>query len=208
MPRPFPIAIFIEILVALNAPVSIAQGWDMGTVYPFGNHADLAVDAIGHPHIIFNNCTAWETCELDGPGELTYGTNDGFGWRFELVASDPAGFLTSILVDDGRTPQIAYCDSNWQMHYGFRAGNSWTVETLTHLNPPYYRASPSLALDAFGEPHMAFIERETVRYACKFGGVWTDEHVTGAYLDNWSARAVSISSAFKPPGERTPDGAC
>jgi hypothetical protein len=190
MPRLFHIAVFLGVLVALAVPDSYAQGWSMETIHPFGNHADLAVDSLGHPHIVFNNCTAWETCEPDGPSELTYGTSDGFGWRFESVASDPAGFLTSILVDDGRTPHIAYCDSSWQMHYGFRAGNSWAVETLNHVNPPYYRASPSLALDADGDPHMAFIERETVRYACKVGGLWTDEHVTGAYLDNWSARAA------------------
>ena len=147
MRRLFHLAIFLGVLVAQAAPVSFAQGWSMETVYPYGNHADLAVDAIGNPHIIFNNCTAWENCESDGPTELTYGTNDGFGWKFESVASDPAGFLTSILVDNGRTAHIAYCDSNRQMHYGFRAGNSWTVETADGSDSAHFEYTVALFED-------------------------------------------------------------
>lgn len=183
-------------VLLIAAASSHAMGWSLESVTPYGNHADLAVDATGHPHIIFNNCIAWETCEPDGPAEITYGRRDGSGWVFEPIANDPAGFPAAILVHHDLEPHIAYCDSNWQMHYGFRSGGSWTIETLNHLNPPYYRASPSLVLDASGEPHMAFIERETVRYGHKVGGVWEDERVTGSLLDNWSARAAIAFDSY------------
>lgn len=190
MLRPNPLAFVVGILIVFSAPWSWAQGWTVERVSSFGSHADLAVDATGHPHIIFNNCTVWEYCESDGPPELTYGTNDGTGWSFEPIAGDPGGFFTSILVDSGGMPHVAFCDSSGQMHYGFRDGNDWIIEDLYHENLNYYRASPSLALDAAGAPHIAFIEREKVRHASKENGLWSDEYVAGSWLDNWSARAA------------------
>lgn len=184
------LAIIAVTMLAISAQAAQAQVWTLEQVCEFGNHPDLAVDSLGKPHIIFNNCSAWEVCEPDGLPELTYGTKDDTGWVLEFLSGDPAGFLTSIFVDDAGTPHIAYCDSNWQRNYGYRTGMGWTMENLDLLNPPYYRASPSLVVDDSGEPHMVCIERETVHYSHRVGGSWVDEHIPGSYLDNWSARAA------------------
>ena len=131
----------------------------------------------------------------DGPRALSYGTNDGSGWSFELLADDQAGFLTAICVDGAGTPHIAYCDSSWRRCYGYRTAAGWIIENMDLENPPYYRASPSLVIDASGGPHLAAIERETVHYSRKVGGSWVDEHVPGSWLDNDFARAaIAIDS--------------
>ncbi len=168
-----------------------AQTWSIETVKPFGVYFDLAVDAAGNPHIVFSNCQAWEDCDPIAPGqaELTYGKRSGGTWTFEPIADHPQGDLLSIIVDGAGTPHIAYKDSTRQMRYGYRDAGGWQLEDLYHEILLRYRASPSLALDAVGEPHIAYIEREHIRYAYRDGAIWTNEEVTGSFMDNWSARS-------------------
>lgn len=185
----------VVLAVLWAAPAAGTPGWSTWTVAPSGRHADLALDAMGRPHVIFDNCTVWENCEPEGPAALTYGVFENTSWTFETLAGDPGGFHSSIVVDGIGKPHIAYCDSNWRMHYGVKEAAGWTLEDLAHPEPRYYRASSGLALDGAGEPHVAFIERETIHYAHRVAGVWTDERVAGTWLDNWSARtAIAVDS--------------
>jgi hypothetical protein len=168
-----------------------AQTWSIETVKPYGIYFDLAVDASGNPHIVFSNCQSWEECDPIVPGlaELTYGKKIGGNWTFESIAPRPQGDLLSIIVDGAGTPHIAYKDSTYQMRYGYRDAGGWQLEDLYHEVLLRYRASPSLVLDAVGEPHIAYIEREHIRYAFRDGKAWTNEEVTGSNMDNWSARS-------------------
>ena len=177
---------------------AFGEDWALETIAPFGAYFDLAVDAAGIPHVLFNNCQAWETCQPFDPAnaELTYGTKTGTGWNFEPIVHDPVGDNIVIVLSESGVPHIAFKDSTRQMHYGYRGPGGWEIEDLYHEGLLRYRASPSLAFDSGGEPHIAFIERERIRYAFKQGGVWTDEEVTGSSLDNWSARAsIAIDHA-------------
>lgn len=187
------IILCLSVLILLSPP-AFAQTWTVETVAPFGWYFDLAVDGSGTPHVLFTACRAWEVClpNPTGARELTYGKKTGSGWVFETVANDAAGFHIRLIVDGEGRPHLAYCDSTWQMHYGYRDTGGWHNEDIYHPVLGYYRASPDLVLDAAGEPHVAYIERETIHYAYKPGGVWTEEKVDGSGLDNWSARCAIV----------------
>ena len=179
------------LVICLTPLLASAQPWSFETVKPYGVYFDLAVDAAGNPHVVFSNCQAWEECDpiISGQAELTYGRKTGGNWTFEPIAPHPQGDLLSIIVDDAGTPHIAYKDSTYQMRYGYRDAGGWQLEDLSHEVLLRYRASPSLVLDAIGDPHIAFIEGERIRYASRDGMIWTNEVVTGSSMDNWSARS-------------------
>ena len=198
MKNPAATALLIICLMPLFA---YAQPWSIETVQPYGVYFDLAVDAAGHPHIVFSNCQAWEECDPIDPGqaELTYGQKIDGNWTFEPIAPHPQGDFLSIIVDGAGTPHIAYKDSTRQMRYGYRDAGGWQLEDLPHEVLLRYRAAPSLVLDGVGEPHIAFIEAETIRYAFRNGNSWTNENVTGSFMDNWSARSpIAIDGSGTP----------
>ncbi|MEJ2721810.1 MAG: FlgD immunoglobulin-like domain containing protein [bacterium] len=186
------VTLWICLAAAAASPTAYADDWAAESIAPFSAYFDMAVDGDGIPHVLFNNCQAWELCVPADPGNsaLTYGFKTGAEWSFEPVASDPVGEHFSIIVDNTNMPHLAYRDTTWQMHYGYRDAGGWVIEDLYHERLLRYRASPHLALDSNGEPHIAFVERETIHYAYKENEVWTDEQVTGSSLDNWSARAA------------------
>jgi hypothetical protein len=175
-----------------EAVAAAGTDWIIESIAPCGLHHDLAVDGAGAPHVLFSNCRGWESCfpcDAGGP-RLTYATRADTGWILETVSLDPTGDHLTIILDGAATPHIAFQDTNRQMHYGFREVAGWQLENLYHETLLRYRASPSLALDSGGQPHIAFIQGERIVYAHKSGGVWTEEPVTGSTLDNWSARAA------------------
>jgi hypothetical protein len=186
-----------SVLLCLCPGSGLAQPWAIETVAPYGKYLDIAVDGGGTPHVLYTNCQDWEACDPIVPGgaELVYATKSGEGWTYEVVTTNPAGDYISIIVDPSDAPHIAFKDETGQMHYAYHTGGGWVIENLDHPVPIYYRASPRLALDGANEPHIAFIERESIQYAHKVSGTWTDEDVTGSWLDNWSALApIAIDS--------------
>jgi len=123
--------------------------------------ASLALDSLDRPHIV---------CSHEDRG-LIYATRSATGgpWTYERV--DP-GFRHSmepdIVLDRQDRPHIAYAhgyNPGWpddptgpgQLHYATRSATSgWAVELVDPVGQ-YNGIGPSIALDAWGLPHISYL---------------------------------------------------
>ena len=77
-----------------------------GTIYVGTLGARLmAVDADGHPHIIYLN--------LDSTGRLRYAHWDGTQWQIETVVDGWVEWYPSLALDAAGRPHISYYDGGW-----------------------------------------------------------------------------------------------
>ena len=97
-------------------------------------------------------------------------------------------FLTvdrgSIALDAAGNPHVAYPDALVpELKYAVKSGGVWTIEAVAPSGgdpiDDLPKMAPSIAIDAFGNPHIAFYDSPTasLRYASKSAGVWTIEVV-------------------------------
>jgi hypothetical protein len=127
-------------------------------------YTSLAVDAEDNPHILYYEMTEWMR-----EGNLEYATKRGRVWTFETVDSVGNGGEASLAFDAKANPHIAYHKSvayygPSELKYAIRSGGSWTGETVD--SGGYF---PSLALDNYGDPHIAHYDLANlhVKYASR-----------------------------------------
>lgn len=111
----------------------------------------LGLDAAGHPHIGHVNVDT---------RHLEYAHYDGGAWHFETAdSSGGTGEVSLALGADGH-PRISYSGTSGLTHhnvkYTYYDGESWHLETLEHVG--FYGGDPSLALDATGQPCIAYFD--------------------------------------------------
>jgi len=159
----------------------LALDWTVQTLVGENTNGftSLALDALGNPHIAYR-----EMWSSPFGHDLRYASWTGDSWEFETIDSGDGdmGSYASLAIDGAGRAHIAYAHTDgpggWAAgpKYAVRNGNSWTVETL----PTYlaHGAYTSLAVDANGDPHMAFSGNESdLGYAVKRGSVWTIQKV-------------------------------
>jgi hypothetical protein len=106
-------------------------------------------------------------------------------------------FYPSLVVGGGGEAHLAYyyvsSSDGAGVGYSHRVGGGWTTEVVA----PEISSSVSLALDASGIPHVAYVTAAspTVRYASLAGGVWTSEDV-----DLPTDQSGDLSLAFDATG--------
>lgn len=153
-----------------------------------GFHSDIAVDRFDRPHIAYDD---------NGQNEVRYATRDPFGvWSNEFVDDlFPSDAQIELGPDD--RPSIAYVAFDNMRYASRNASGVWTIETFD-LTSDTFRGV-SLALDAFGDPHIAYLETDTdqVRYATRRNGIWTVERVATLGLVNTST-SIQIDAAGRP----------
>ena len=92
----------------------------------------------------------------------------------------------SLAIDALGNPHVSYADETVpSIKYAVKTGASWTIETVIGSVVDYdgfTRAQTSLALDAAGNPHIAFydVATQSLQYASKSGGSWTFETIDNA----------------------------
>jgi len=82
--------------------------WQTETVDSAGQTGysnSLAVDADGHPHIIY--------LKLDSTGRLRYAHWDGTQWQIETVVDGWVNWYPSLALDAAGRPHISYYDDGW-----------------------------------------------------------------------------------------------
>ena len=131
--------------------------WDVMTVdRPAGTYVSIAVDAFNHPHFAYNS--PFET-------GLHYAFWDGKDWHKLLIDKEATDHFLSLQLDGKGHPYISYYreiypDKSYALYlkYAYFDGQTWYVETIDHhMHTGKFN---SLALDANGNPHIAYSQVE------------------------------------------------
>jgi hypothetical protein len=146
--------------LALGADGSLHQS----SVNPSGFGASTSLQ-----HSVFDG-QSWAPGDVPGSGPFMYGLN------------------TSIAIDRDGHPHIAYCSatdfrSPGELRYAYRTADGWTV-TPPVTSGPVVGRFPSLALDHWDRPHIAWLDGDaadeslgTVRYAVFNNDAWQVEEL-------------------------------
>ena len=173
--------------------VRLGGTWSIGGIgsgpipYEFGTA--IAVDGGGRPHLVYHDGS--ERLNVEGGSDLFYALlNDQGSWDIEAVDTEgDAGKFASLALDSERRPHIAYF--SWEqrnsgaLKYARWDGAEWEIETIDGLDDVEIsflgaRRMMSLALDADDRPHIAYADREALKYACWQGDGWHVQVVTQA----------------------------
>lgn len=148
----------------------------------------LALDAAGKAHVAaqdFNNYDLRYATNTSGSFVATTLDSVGFvGGRPKLKVSPSDGSIQIVYEADGGLKRAVF------------SGGSWTFEAIPVTG---YLGAPSFALDASGDPHVAFIRLASdgfsfeLAYARKAGGVWSVEPVTATNRPSDDCIAVDPS---------------
>jgi len=148
-----PLAAAIVTLLLAVPSESPAEGWQIELVDPdgdVGEYSSLALDSQDLPHIAYYSS---ETPD----GDLKYAHYDGSSWQTEFVDDSPdtdAGRHTSIVVDSGDFPHIAYQDfDNEMLKYAVLTGAGWEVSVADSSLCTGFSAS--IALDTGDMPYIS-----------------------------------------------------
>ncbi|MDI1451015.1 hypothetical protein QHF85_43640, partial [Polyangium sp. 6x1] len=159
----------------------------MGSVGAFNN---LALDAAGNAHIGYFDSTN---------SDLKYARWTGALWEVQAVdTAGDMGRFGSLRVDKDGHPRITYIDFDARdLKYAAWNGSQWNIETI---DPDSTANATSLALDAAGNPHIAYLDAGMVndlKYAFWDGAQWVIETVL-------ADGAVGSSPALGLDAEGTP----
>jgi len=178
--------------VSLNLPVVLldmaepptptptpAPHWVTETVDHFGDAGaenDLALDADGHPHIMYM------VQDVVRP-TMRYAYWTGQTWITETTPMTPLYHSLSLALDPSGAPHVAYEYQSLGYHVQ-RTAAGWISETV----PGYFTGRPSLALDSAGNPHLAHDDYGRLQYTSWNGSAWVTTTVTR--LDTTSVSLV------------------
>jgi len=164
-----------------------------GSANTVGLHTSLALDALGNPHVSYQDQTA---------SDLRYGRKSGGLWTIETAdgSANVVGQYTSLALDASGDPHLSYFDQSvGDLKYGRKSGGVWTLETAdgSANNAGYFT---SLALDALGNPHVSYYDITTtnLKYARRSGGVWTIETADGSANDAGHYTSLALDALGNP----------
>ncbi len=164
-----------------------------------GSDCDLAVDAVGHPHISY--CQGFKDPDRR---DLKYAYHDGAKWHITRVdESGSAGAHTSIALDAQGRPHIAYKDTPYsvpsKLKYAYFDGTRWHTMAVDEGQGVGY--DTSIAVDSKGHIHISYREGSPgaldLKYAYYNGSTWQITRVdaegnTGRYT------SIAVDKADRP----------
>jgi len=163
-----PLSAFLSILMFLlllaflsTVPVYADLSWDIqivdedasGIGYGF---CPIVVDSDDNPHIAYR-----------GHPYARYASWNGSGWNIQQLAT--YAFTHDLALDANGNPRITLQNS-----YATWNGTGWDSQTFTSDGGVF----SSLALDSSGNPHVAYITGDKLKYASQNGSNWTIQTVT------------------------------
>ena len=148
-----------------------------------GESSSMAIDPSGQAHICYQDATN---------GALKHATNASGRWETRgLTAAGEVGLGSSLVLDDAGHIHASYYETTGiALKYGTDASGEWVSRTVWTRPPCASRVrcdNTSLALDAQGNAHMAFLLAEpedgvgsAVGYASNRTGEWVVTSIDGA----------------------------
>ncbi len=173
------VALFFTSLVTLSSAVPVhaaALSWNVQTVdgnAVYGGDCPLAVDSNNVTHIAYSQLTN------DEKYSIQYASWNGTGFNTQAIDT-VEGSVYSLVLDANDNPHVLYSHSFESYNQAFineliiatLNGGSW-VRQDTGINARY----AVLALDSSGNPHIAYTDDKTVKYASWTGTTWTNQIV-------------------------------
>jgi hypothetical protein len=163
------------------------SGWHTETVdYTFdmdfvGGHSSLALEGLGNPHICY--CVSFATPNPSAGFKCAW--KDTEGWQYDAVFQNhDAVWHPSLALDADGYRHMAYgCDIEGIPGFGglaycYEDASGWHRELVDSCNAE--TATPSLALDGEGYPHIGYLKDEGLWYAYKDISGWQIQVV-----DDW-----------------------
>jgi hypothetical protein len=168
----------------LKYAVKSNGAWTTGAVDAVGSiptSTSLALDSSGDPHIGYRS------------GDLKYAVKSAGQWMAEAVDAS-GGLHISLVLDIQNNPRMSYVDAvNGDLSYAAKEGGIWSIEVVNLTLNGF--ASTSLAVDAQGNPHIAYHEfPRRVVYSVKNGG-WSDELIETTLGGNWTSLTLDTQGA-------------
>jgi len=168
---------------------NISGNWQITNVDQYGRFTAIAVDALNHPHI------AYQQTEID---DFKYAHFNGSNWILETIDTlygSGQGDNNSITTDSQNNPHISYCqDALGQLRYIHFNGTTWILEYPDGTAPGSYGNSTSICLDSSGQPHISHCE--PLRYCSKASGSWQTQQIdsTGQTIST----SLALDSNYYP----------
>jgi hypothetical protein len=170
------------------------DGWFVSAIgsgpVPYEFDTDIAIGPEGLPHLVYHDGS--ETLTLGAGADLFYARFNG-SWEIQTVETEgDVGKFASLAIDAQGRPHITYFD--WteanaaRVKYAVLDGDEWRIEVvdeLPNIQVAFVGAwrTMSLALDGQGRPHIAYCDRDVLKYAIKNGDAWEIQEVTRAGSD-------------------------
>ena len=184
MKKKSPLSAFLSMLLlsmllvtfCLAVPAYAALSWSVQTVDENGaslySHCPIVVDQNNTPHIAYNAL-------VNGTYFVKYARWNGSGWNTQTVAVGTDAY--SLLLDVNGNPHILYQYLHVphlggplnELMYASWTGRKWDIQYtgIIEANPA------TLALDSLGNPHIAYVGDDAVKYARWTGTSWAIETV-------------------------------
>lgn len=108
-------------------------------------------------------------------GFVNYARESDSGWSVIAIEKSHVEGYTSLAIDPGGLPQVAYVGGNGVVRHARWNGTAWTMETVDRdvVTARY----PSLAVDSSGVPSVAYYANGMLRHARWNGFRWSVETV-------------------------------
>ena len=175
--------------------------------FMYGFNTSVGIDSENRPHVAYTLAEDW----FD-PGDLNYAFQDDLGWHVSTVSDNGIrGRFPSLVVDAMDRPHIAWLDidpgdtSRGWVQYGVLDSGVWSIEmvdTLEHVRLGFSggRKQVSLALDQDGLPHIAYGDRQMVKYGTRSDGSWRISTVVESTDDLYNGLVVLRLDSHEEPG--------
>jgi hypothetical protein len=153
-----------------TAPAQTSLSWSVQTVDENGaamgnGYCSIVVDSNNTAHIAY---TDWnESTVRQFPYYFVmYASWNGSGWSTQKVSE---GFAYSLVLDANNNPHILYSP----LMYASWTGSSWISQTVDPNGAGY----GVVALDSYGNPHIAYTDGTSIKYAIWTGSSWNIQTV-------------------------------
>jgi hypothetical protein len=162
--------------LALPAYATATTSWDVQTVDANGmrggnGYCPIAIDSNNRPGIAYTDVTFQHEDYQDFQVPLAmYASWNGSVWSTKNI---DYGHPTSLVFDAEGNPHVLYTVPFGPLMYASWTGTNWTKQ-IVDSNPQGYGA---VALDSFGNPHVAYTDGATIKYARWTGSNWTVQTV-------------------------------
>ncbi len=195
--NPFSLTSSSTLTFTLAAPPSVtpqpnnSSAWSIQTLDKNGvggvgerNVCPIVLDSNNVPHVAYGSFAASASLPL-----LIYASWNGIAWSKQTVDE---GSPYNLILDKTNNPHIVY--ENGDLKYASWTGTQWIIQDVDKgFSNNFGETSGAIALDSAGNPHIAYTDGKTVKYASVVDGKWQIQVIDTVDLDYQIPFQISIA---------------